>query len=161
MTFEEFKNLIVTGFGEVSVTGENSAYLQPQLFIAPDHILRVCQFLQKHSLCYFDSLSNLTVVDNGPEKGTMDVLYHLYSIPFNHALVLKCEINRNDTPIDSVCTVWRSADWMEREAYDFYGVKFNAHPDLRRILLPADWDGFPMRKDYKEQETYRGIKVSY
>jgi NADH-quinone oxidoreductase subunit C len=141
--------------------GENTTYLQPQLFIAPTSILNVCQLFFKNPQCYFDSLSNLSVIDNGPQKGTMDVIYHLYSIPFNHHLVLKCEISRADLKIASVTSVWRTADWMEREAYDFFGVIFEAHPDLRRILLPADWEGFPMRKDYEEQETYRGIKVRY
>ena len=88
-------------------------------------------------------------------------MYHLYSIPFHHSLVLKIELDRTNPIVDSVSQLWRTADWHEREAYDFFGIQFHQHPDLRRILLPADWEGFPMRKDYQQQETYHGIKVAY
>ena len=79
-------------------------------------------------------------------------------------MILKVQIDREikeNAEIDSVSGIWKTADWHEREIFDFYGVKFNNHPDLRRILLPADWIGHPMRKDYQEQETYHGIKVKY
>jgi len=103
----------------------------------------------------------LTGLDNGVEKSTMEVLYHLYSIPYNHNIVMKVETDRGNPIVDTVSSVWRTADWHEREAYDMFGIKFNNHPDLRRILLPADWEGFPLRKDYQEQEYYHGIKVKY
>ncbi|HXA01825.1 MAG TPA: NADH-quinone oxidoreductase subunit C, partial [Cytophagaceae bacterium] len=115
---------------------------------------------------YFDFLSCLTGVDNGPAIGTMEVIYHLYSIPFNHHIILKAELIRNNEgeplpAITSVSNIWRSANWHEREIFDMYGIVFEAHPDLRRILLPADWEGYPLRKDYKHQEYYHGIKVEY
>jgi NADH-quinone oxidoreductase subunit C len=103
-------------------------------------------------------------VDNGTEAGNIDLVYHLTSIPFEKSVILKVQIDRmlgDKDKIDSVSSVWRTADWHEREIYDFFGVKFNNHPDLRRILLPADWEGHPLRKDYQEQETYHGIKVKY
>jgi NADH-quinone oxidoreductase subunit C len=96
----------------------------------------------------------------------MEIVYNLYSIPYNSQLTLKVELIRNkaDEPLPelpSVSHIWRTADWHEREAYDLMGIKFSGHPDLRRILLTADWQGHPLRKDYQIQETYHGIKVAY
>lgn len=122
---------------------------------------RVCIDLHENPSSYFDMLSCVTVVDGGVEAGTLDVIYNLYSIPFGHQLALKVIVGRDQPEVDSVHDVWRTANWHEREAWDMFGIKFNGHPDLRRILLPADWDGHPLRKDYKHQEYYRGVKVEY
>jgi len=75
--------------------------------------------------------------------------------------MLKVVLPRENPEVDSVSQVWRTADWHEREAFDMFGIKFNGHPDLRRLLLPADWEGHPLRKDYKHQEYYRDVKVEY
>ena len=91
----------------------------------------------------------------------MEVAYNLYSIPFGHQLMIKVKLNRDNPAIESVNHFWRSANWLEREVFDMYGVVFLNHPDLRRILMPADWEGHPLRKDYKHQEYYRDIKVEY
>lgn len=127
---------------------------------APD-ILKVCTTLQADASCYFDMLSCLTGLDNGPEAGTMEVIYNLYSIPFNTHLMLKVVVPRDNPEVPSVTIVYKTADWHEREAFDLFGIRFTGHPDLRRILLPADWEGYPLRKDYKHQEYYRGVKVEY
>jgi len=161
MQFSEIKLFITEKFGEGIVLAENISYAQPQLTIAPEKIYELCLFLRDTDQLFFDYLSCLTGLDNGPEKGTMEVLYHLYSIPYNHSIVLKVEIGRTSPEVASVASIWRTADWHEREAYDLFGIKFSGHPDLRRILLPADWEGFPLRKDYEEQEYYHGIKVKY
>ncbi len=124
-------------------------------------IKKVCQNLHQNPSTFFDMLSCLTAVDNWPEAGTMEVIYNLYSIPFNHHLALKVMVNRDNAEIDSVEDIWKTANWHEREAYDLFGIKFKGHPDLRRILLPGDWQGFPLRKDYKHQEYYRDVKVEY
>jgi NADH-quinone oxidoreductase subunit C len=129
--------------------------------IYPDDLLTVCRALHQHETTYFDMLSCLTGIDNGPEAGTMEVVYNLYSIPFDHHLALKVVISRENPEIDSVTSVWKTADWHEREAFDLLGINFRGHPDLRRILLPADWEGHPLRKDYKQQEYYRNIKLDY
>jgi NADH-quinone oxidoreductase subunit C len=137
---------------------------QPFILLSAESLLSVCKFLYANPLFYFDFLNCITAIDNGVEVGTIDVIYHLSSIPFEKSVVLKVQIDRGlnaEGLIDSVSSIWRTADWHEREIYDFFGVKFNNHPDLRRILLPADWQGYPMRKDYEEQETYHGIKVKY
>jgi NADH-quinone oxidoreductase subunit C len=106
-------------------------------------------------------LSCLTGIDNGPEAATMEVVYNLYSIPFDHHLMIKVILPRENPEIDSVIRIWKTADWHEREIFDMYGIKFISHPDLRRILMPADWQGYPLRKDYKQQEYYRDIKLDY
>ena len=121
----------------------------------------VCQNLHQNPSLFFDMLSCITVVDNGPEDGSLDVIYNLYSIPFDHHLSLKVKIPRDQAEIDSVETIWKTANWHEREGYDMFGIKFSGHSDLRRILMPGDWEGYPLRKDYKQQEYYRGVKVEY
>ena len=121
----------------------------------------VCIRLHEHPSGFFDMLSCISVIDNGPEAGTLELVYNLYSIPFNHHLALKLIVPRDQPEVDSIQHVWKTANWHEREAYDMFGVKFIGHPDLRRILLPADWEGHPLRKDYKQQEYYRGVKVKY
>ena len=106
-------------------------------------------------------LSCVTAIDNGPEAKTMEVVYNLYSVPFNHHLAFKVTLPRENPEVDTVSHIWKTADWHEREAFDMFGIKFTNHPDLRRILMPADWEGHPLRKDYKQQEYYRDIKLDY
>ena len=122
--------------------------------------------LYEHEKTYFDHLACLTAIDNGPTLNTLEVIYNLYSIPYNLPLMLKVEVQRNKAAeplpeIPSVSHIWASANWHEREAYDLMGIRFKNHPDLRRILLPADWEGHPLRKDYKLQERYHGVSVAY
>lgn len=129
--------------------------------LSAEDIVPVCTTLQQNPSCYFDMLSCITGVDNGPTAATMEVIYNLYSIPYNHHLMLKVFIPRDHPEIESVTHLWGTANWHEREAYDLFGIQFKNHPDLRRILLPADWEGHPLKKDYKQQDYYRGIKVEY
>lgn len=131
------------------------------VIIPMENLQVVCDTLLRNPSCYFDMLSCITGVDNGPEAGTMEVIYHLYSIPFNRSLALKVILPRENPVVETVCSVWLSANWLEREVYDMFGIVFNNHPDLRRILMPADWKGFPLRKDFKHEEYYRGIKIEY
>lgn len=80
---------------------------------------------------------------------------------WNHKIVLKVNVTADDPHCASVEGVWRTADWHEREAYDMFGIIFDGHPDLRRILMPDDWEGFPLRKDFQVPEFYHGMKVPY
>ena len=89
----------------------------------------------------------------------MEVVYNLYSIPYETSLMLKVEFSREEAVVPTVSQIWKTADWHEREAFDLFGIKFNGHPDLRRILMPADWEGHPMQKDYREPERYRGMET--
>jgi NADH-quinone oxidoreductase subunit C len=126
-----------------------------------ERLAEVMHYLRSKESLFFDQLSCLTGIDNGPEANTMEVIYHLYSIPFNQSLAVKVVVARDKPEVPSVTDIWRTADWHEREAFDLLGIVFTGHPDLRRILLPADWEGHPLRKNYQEQSTYRGITVPY
>jgi NADH-quinone oxidoreductase subunit C len=138
--------------GGESVADQNAS---PAIIkISSTDLKNVCGELYQNTSTYFDMLSCITGIDNGPQAGTMDVVYNLYSIPFNHH-------SRDQPVIDSVIDIWKTANWHERELFDMLGIQVNGHPDLRRILMPADWDGFPLRKDYQQQAYYRDIKVEY
>jgi NADH-quinone oxidoreductase subunit C len=166
MMIKDFKDLLDERFGQGIVSPGALAPDQNFLIIYKEKLVEVCQFLYSSDKTYFDSLSCITGVDNGTTAATIDVVYNLYSIPYNHHLMLKVELRRNvegeSIPeIPSLAHIWRTADWLERETYDLMGINFTNHPDLRRILLPADWAGHPLRKDYSTPEKYHGIKVDY
>lgn len=164
MSFEEVKELLIIKFGSEVVLKEEISGLQPALTIKADMIAAVCLELRDNEKAYFDSLACLTGIDYGIDENMFGVVYHLASIPFKTQLTLKV-IKYHDRNISqppsfpSVSEVWRTAEWHEREAFDLIGIRFENHPDLRRILLPDDWEGYPLRKDYQAQEYYRGIKV--
>jgi NADH-quinone oxidoreductase subunit C len=134
----------------------------PKAVVIPSSaIKKVCSELYQNPATYFDMLSCLTGIDNGVEANTIEVVYNLYSIPFNHHLMVKVILPRENPVIDSVVEIWGASNWHERETAEMFGINFNGHPDLRRLLLPADWEGNPLRKDYQHQELYRDIKVKY
>ncbi len=131
------------------------------VIVKKEIIFSLCERLHNDSDLFFDMLSCITGVDNGPEAGTMEVIYHLYSISFNQSFVLKVILPREELELESITSVWKTANWLEREVFDMFGIMFTNHPDLRRILMPADWKGYPLRKDYKHEEYYRGVKIDY
>jgi len=152
-----FQNLIQNHLGCETVLLDHR-----QLECNPDDLVKIVDFLWKSPETYFDQLSCLTAIDNGLEKNTFDIIYTLYSIPFNEILHLKVILSREGNPeIDSLTAIYKTADWHEREAFDLMGINFKGHPDLRRILMPEDWQGHPLRKDYEVQENYHGIQVKY
>lgn len=164
MSFEEIKLLLVEKFGAEVIIGEETGGLQPALLIDPARIADVCLELRNNSNTYFDFLSSITGVDYGVEANRFGVVYHLASIPYQTQLTLKVSTDNDRSPdilptFPSITSVYRTADWHERETYDLLGIFFEGHPDLRRILLPDDWEGFPLRKDYKTAEYYKGIKI--
>lgn len=137
--------------------------LQPLLVVKVTDLERIAAFLHGYEQTYFDMLSCITAIDNGNVTNSLDIMYNLYSIPFNLLITLKVSIERNfnEPIVPSLSHIWKTAEWHEREAYDLVGIRFSNHPDLRRILLPNDWEGHPLQKDYKLQEKYHGIKVEY
>jgi NADH-quinone oxidoreductase subunit C len=119
-----------------------------------EQIRALCQFLRDDPATDFNFLIDLTAVDMTPRSPRFDVVYWLYSLPHNHYVRLKAGVGEDES-IDSVISVWAAANWAERECFDMFGIQFEGHSDLRRILLPDYWDeGFPLRKDY----PIRGIR---
>ena len=164
MIFDTVKQLLIEKFGEEVIIAEEANQKQPALMIKVDLIADVCLFLRDHPETWFDFLSCLSGVDYGVKQQKFGVVYHLSSIIKNHTLVLKV-VQENDRDEEnlptfkSISSVYKAAEWHEREAFDMVGIYFENHPDLRRILLPDDWDGFPLRKDYKTAEQYHNIKI--
>ncbi|ANQ50730.1 NADH-quinone oxidoreductase subunit C [Flammeovirga sp. MY04] len=159
MTTEEIAQLIQK---HVNVEVEaNTKQPQHEIIVKNVDIEKVCRFLKSDNRLMFDNLSCLTGIDNGPKANTMEVVYNLYSITKSFRLTLKVMLYRETPVLPSVTSVWKAANWHEREAYDLVGMTFENHPDLRRILSPDDWEGHPLQKDYKEQEKYHGITVKY
>jgi len=121
---------------------------QLSIRIEPSQIVEVCDFLRQDGETPFNYLSDVTCVHFPDRRAApFDVVYNLYSIPTNERVRLKVATGA-DEGVESVTGVWPAANWMEREVYDLFGVQFRNHPDLRRILLPPDWEGHPLRKDY-------------
>jgi NADH-quinone oxidoreductase subunit C len=114
-----------------------------------EHIVAVCSALKAGAEAKFDFLADLCGADRGAEEEPrFEVNYHLFSTTKHHRLRLKVLLNENDVKVPTVTGVWRTANWHERETFDLFGVVFEGHPDLRRILLPDDWQGYSLRKDF-------------
>ncbi len=165
MGFEDIRQLLLDKFGQTVIVKEETTGLQPALVVNPGQIAEVCLELRNNPQTFFDYLECLSGVDYGPGENMFGVTYHLCSIPYSLRVVLKVQKYNDRTGTElpsfpSVSHIWRTAEWHEREAFDLLGINFEGHPDLRRILLPDDWEGYPLRKDYKPQEYYHGIKVS-
>ena len=108
----------------------------------------------------FNYLSDATSVDRFPVEPRFELSYHLVSIPKKLKIRLRTRVGGADPTVDSMVSVWPGAGWLEREIYDLMGIRFNGHPDLRRILLPADWEGYPLRRDYPA-EGFRDVPSTY
>ncbi len=161
---ETARKLIFDNISQDAILAEEATGLQHALIIITDLIRDVCFLLRDHEQTWFDFLSCLSCVDDGVQPSTLTVVYHLASLPYKTQMTLKVVIPFDRSSdllpiVPSVSSVWRTADWHEREAFDLLGVFFEGHPDLRRILLPDDWEGYPLRKDYLEAETYHGISI--
>jgi len=149
MTNEALQNLISTWFpdpltSELEFTEEESQFLN--ISVQPADLHKLMVQLKSNSETNFDYLFCLSGVDWGSELG---VVYHLESTTHRHMIVVKVKTEDRDTPVfDSVNELWKTAEFHECEVFDFFGIKFNNHPDLKRLFLTDDWDGFPLRKDY-------------
>jgi len=117
-----------------------------EVIIKPDQLLDIADKLRNESDMLFNFMFSLTCVDFADH---FMMVYHLRSIEHNHEIVLKVKIEDKEKPeVETLCHIWRTAEYLEREVYDLFGVVFKNHPDLRRILLEDDWVGYPLRKDY-------------
>ena len=125
--------------------------------VVPENWLTVAKILIDEKLFLFDYLMCITSYDLGENK-QYGLAYNYFSTKYKHYLEVRIEINDIQV-VPSVSHIWRTADWHEREAYDMMGIKFKDHPNFKRILLSEDWDGHPLRKDYKEPDYYHGMLV--
>src|SRR3954452_11973357 len=124
----------------------NSDFNELTIEVLPANLLEALRRV-RHDL-KFERLSTVTAVDRYPAEPRFEVVYHLHSIERNERLRLKAPVSGNAPSIESVTSVWRGANWYEREVFDLFGITFTGHPDLRRIMMPDDWEGHPLRKDY-------------
>lgn len=136
----------VDRFDSEAITGGKHDRGEWTLEIAPAKIVSVCGFLKYDEK--FVRLSSVTAVDRHPAEPRFEVVYHLQSLERKQWLRLKCRVSGSEPEIESVTPVWRGANWYEREVFDLFGIRFRNHPDLRRIMMPDDWKGHPLRKDY-------------
>lgn len=112
------------------------------------NIVEICKFLKQDTVLQFLICSDITAVDWATRKNRFTVVYNIFSMKHNFRLRLKADVDESDSSIDSVSTVWQAANWQERETYDMYGIKFNNHPDLRRMYMPEEFEYYPLRKDF-------------
>ncbi len=155
MKAEEIAALLGEKFGAKILESKVDG-LNPWSIVEPAEILAVCRFLRDDERLTMDHLECLAGVDY---KDRVEAVYIMYSMKHKHRFALKCRMPREGAHLPSVESVWGVANWHEREAYDLVGIVFDGHSDLRRILLPDDWDGYPLRKDYKFPTTYRDMPV--
>ncbi len=152
----DFLNSAVSGLNVQVIEAEAG---DTPLSVSPQHLLEVCKLL-KHSPWEFNVLEVISGVDR---PSAIEINYMLTSFTKGHDLILKVTLEKTEDEcpeIDSLVGLWSAANWQERECYDLIGVRFKGHPDLRRVLCPYDWEGHPLRKDYKVQEKYHGMAVN-
>jgi NADH-quinone oxidoreductase subunit C len=135
---------------------------QVSVSVKCENILVICRYLSEDPDIQMDFLSDLCGVDYPERKVRFEVVYNLFSLKYRHRIRLKASVPEESPNISSVVSVWKGANWHERETCDMYGIVFEGHPDLRRILMPDDWEGYPQRKDYPlkgpERWEYRAYK---
>ncbi len=135
----------------------SDAKLDPWMVVEPAAIVEVCGFLKDDPETAMDCLSNQSGVDY---KDRIEVVYHLFSYRHRHNAILKVKLPRDNPSVPTLEGLWKSANWMEREIFDLLGVNFEGHSDLRRLLMPEDWPGYPLRKDFVEPLEYHGISTT-
>jgi NADH-quinone oxidoreductase subunit C len=153
-TIEQVREKLAARFGE-AISAVMPAK-DPFVVVKAERLLDVCRTLHDEPDLYFDFLQDETAVDY-PKEHLLRVVYHLWSYKHGHGFKLKVELDRNNARVASVDSVWHAAGWLEREVFDLFGVHFEGHPDLRRIMMPDDWVGHPLRKDYQESGGYHEI----
>ena len=163
MTPEQIQAHLASKLGE-KVGPLSPANKDPFLVVKAEHLLELCALLKSDPELAMDCLMNLGAVD-WMKKGKVDVnqievVYHLYSYSKKHAFILKVVQDRAAPVVPSVNPVWKAADWLEREQFDLLGITFTGHPDLRRLMMPDDWIGHPLRKDYAETGSWHNISTT-
>jgi NADH-quinone oxidoreductase subunit C len=142
-----------------NAVGDLAGKGEPAIAVEAADVVAVATHLKTDPELAFDCLSNQSGVDY-PARRQIEIVCHLFSYRHRHAVVLKVGVPRDTPTCATLSSVWRTAIWQEREIFDLLGVVFTGHPDLRRILLPEDWVGYPLRKDYVEPAEYHGISTT-
>ena len=155
MTVNEIHDRLKAEFGD-DVGPLSEPKIDPFAVVKTERIADVALFLKRTPGLELDHCNDVTGLD-WPKRNVIEVVYHLFSYGHRHGIVLKVEADRAKPVVPSVCGVWKAANWLERECFDMFGVVFTGHPDLRRVLLPDDWQGWPLRKDYQESGGYHSI----
>ena len=155
MTVNEIHEKLKAEFGD-AVGPLSEPKVDPFAVVKPERLVDMARFLKRTAGIELDHCNDVTGLD-WPKRNVIEVVYHLFSYRHRHGIVLKVEADRAKPVVPSVEGVWKAANWLERECYDMFGVVFTGHPDLRRLLLPDDWEGWPLRKDYQETGGYHGI----
>ena len=158
MTPQEIHDNLRAKFADAVVEAKLDA-LQPWIRVAANRTREIALFLRDEQTFQFDFMSCLSGVDYN--DGNLGIVYHLFSMVHKHKIVIRVNCPKDNPRIHSVQDVWGTANWHEREAFDMYGIQFDGHPDLRRILCPDDYPGHPLRKDFQVPEFYNGMKVPY
>jgi len=155
MTTDGIHERLRSAFGD-DVGPLAEAKVDASCVVKRERIVEIARFLKSEPGLELEFLEDLTAVD-WPKRNVIEIVYHLLSYRHRHAIVLKVELDRAAPKVSTVEGVWKAANWFEREVYDLFGVEFSGHPDLRRIMLPDDWVGHPLRKDYQDQGGWHGI----
>ena len=154
MTTEQIHERLVKQFGEAVLPYQAPAAGDPWIGLKAEALPQAAHFLRDDAALAFDLLRIVTGVD---WKDRISAVYHLYSTRHNHEVTIRVDLDRADPRVESVTPVWPAADWHEREAFDMMGIVFEGHPNMTRILMPDDWEGHPLRKDYVAPTEYHGI----
>jgi NADH-quinone oxidoreductase subunit C len=142
------------GWNAQSVEGVKFDRDEMTIYVPREVIRQAAALLKNDPACPFNYLSDITCVDWHPSEPRFEVIYHLLSIPHKERVRLKVRLSGENPALDSITSVWPGANYFEREVFDLFGIRFNGHPYLRRILMPETWEGHPLRKDYPV-EGYR------
>jgi NADH-quinone oxidoreductase subunit C len=145
---------VLLGWNSASVTGVKFDRDEMTIYVERSCIREACALLRDDAKCPFNFLSDVTCLDWYPSEPRFEVVYHLLSIPNKERVRLKAKLNGDSPALESITSVWPAANYFEREVFDLFGVRFTGHPYLRRLLMPEDWEGHPLRKDYPV-EGYR------
>jgi NADH-quinone oxidoreductase subunit C len=156
MTSAEIKAVIMDQFPGSVIESEDLA--EKQVELKADQWFNIATFLKEDPNLAFDQLECITGIDLG-EEASLQTRYNLHSMEYRHKIEILISHDRKEPKVASIEKIWRIGDWFERETYDMFGIVYEGHRDLRRILCPDDWEGWPLRKDYEGQESYHGIVV--
>jgi NADH-quinone oxidoreductase subunit C len=156
MTSAEIKAVIIDQFPGSVIESEDLA--EKQVELKADQWFDIATFLKEDPNLSFDQLECITGIDLG-EEASLQTRYNLHSMEYRHKIEILISHDRKEPKVASIEKIWRIGDWFERETYDMFGIVYEGHRDLRRILCPDDWEGWPLRKDYEGQESYHGIVV--